>query len=444
MRLIKRALALFLVLLLSIESFAAVVSDNDGSAFITKAEFDSLKNDFQSQIDQYNTSIDSKIDGAIAAYLAGVRVSVTERIRLNLDKITDHIIFWTSSRDFAYHPNRPLFSECFVWGEYYLTTAFSLEYNKPFNSYNIETGTLKNGFFNVAECANWNDKFTQKCEYFFGGQDDQGYIGGRWPASSGWEGLRSISLSEQSGWGHSLWDISSTREKALAPDNTGGWRYANSYVSLSTLKAATTELVLAPFSDAETYVRDTGNEENQAATITGSANQSMDFASSYWGDIQDERLGTLQTKDPTTLSRTEKTNLWPNINGSGVSIPWLTKKYKVKKHKFAPLISVSGFDEPIEKGVLLYTTERDGKYDLTFTASNDGYGLFYVGPTAISNWGTPTSRVDGVNYVECTANRKTSFTIDSKKDDLLCFIYYPNDPEAIGRLTFDDAYFISE
>ena len=75
-RWIKRVTALLLVLLLSIESFAAVVSDNDGSAFITKAEFDSLKNNFQSQIDSYNTSLDSKIDGAIAAYLAGIRVSV--------------------------------------------------------------------------------------------------------------------------------------------------------------------------------------------------------------------------------------------------------------------------------------------------------------------------------------------------------------------------------
>ena len=68
-------LALFLVVLMSINSFGAVVSDNDGSAFITKAEFDSLKNDFQRQIDQYNTSIDSKIDGAIASYLAGVSLS---------------------------------------------------------------------------------------------------------------------------------------------------------------------------------------------------------------------------------------------------------------------------------------------------------------------------------------------------------------------------------
>ena len=69
---VKQRIAWLLIALMSIESFAAVVGDNDGSAFITKAEFDSLKNDFQSQIDNYNTSIDSKIDGAIAAYLSGI------------------------------------------------------------------------------------------------------------------------------------------------------------------------------------------------------------------------------------------------------------------------------------------------------------------------------------------------------------------------------------
>ena len=74
-RFIKRRLALVVVLLLSIESFAAVVGDNDGAAFITKAEFDSMKNDFQSQLDRYNSSLDNKIDGAIATYLAGAKVT---------------------------------------------------------------------------------------------------------------------------------------------------------------------------------------------------------------------------------------------------------------------------------------------------------------------------------------------------------------------------------
>ena len=84
--------ALFLVFLLSIESFAAVVSDNDGSAFITKAEFDSLKNNFQNQIDQYNTSIDSKIDGAIASYLAGIKVEKMTDLPSLVEKYKD--IYW--------------------------------------------------------------------------------------------------------------------------------------------------------------------------------------------------------------------------------------------------------------------------------------------------------------------------------------------------------------
>ena len=84
---VKKLIALFLVVLISIESFGAVVSDNDGSAFITRAEFDSLKNDFQSQLDSYNTSIDAKIDDAISNYLSGIKTTVVEELDSLLNKI---------------------------------------------------------------------------------------------------------------------------------------------------------------------------------------------------------------------------------------------------------------------------------------------------------------------------------------------------------------------
>lgn len=64
-----------MVVLMSINSFAAVIGDNDGPSFITKAEFENLKEEFSKQIDRYNKSIDGKIDGAIAAYLAGIKIS---------------------------------------------------------------------------------------------------------------------------------------------------------------------------------------------------------------------------------------------------------------------------------------------------------------------------------------------------------------------------------
>ena len=72
---VKKLLALFLVVLMSIESFAAIVSDNDGTSFVTKAEFEALKNDFNEQVNNYNRSIESKIDGAIASYLSGIKVT---------------------------------------------------------------------------------------------------------------------------------------------------------------------------------------------------------------------------------------------------------------------------------------------------------------------------------------------------------------------------------
>ena len=82
-KILKMALCLFFAFLLSINSFAAIVSDNDGAAFVTKAEFEALKKDFADQITNYNSSIDSKIDGAIAQYLAGTRLSKKEIVKLD-------------------------------------------------------------------------------------------------------------------------------------------------------------------------------------------------------------------------------------------------------------------------------------------------------------------------------------------------------------------------
>ena len=62
-----------LVLLVNSSINAAVVSDNDGASFITKAEFDSAKNSFQATINDFNTSIDDKISNAISAYIAGAK-----------------------------------------------------------------------------------------------------------------------------------------------------------------------------------------------------------------------------------------------------------------------------------------------------------------------------------------------------------------------------------
>lgn len=77
----NKKISIFIItLLISFNSLAAVVSDSDGSAFITKKEFEGLKNDFNKQITRYNLSIDNKIDGAIASYLDGIKLDEKEHI----------------------------------------------------------------------------------------------------------------------------------------------------------------------------------------------------------------------------------------------------------------------------------------------------------------------------------------------------------------------------
>ena len=77
---IKKLYIVVLNIIMCMASFAAVVSDNDGAAFITKAEFDSLKNDFQQELVSNNSSLDNKIQSVIASYIEGVKNQKTEVI----------------------------------------------------------------------------------------------------------------------------------------------------------------------------------------------------------------------------------------------------------------------------------------------------------------------------------------------------------------------------
>lgn len=110
---ISKIVAVLLIFCLSINNIAAIVSDNDGSAFVTKAEFDSLKNNLQSQIDQFNSSVDSKIDAAIAQYLAGITVSSEQTLVSLLSsegKYGGYIEYWCSSTSDAFDTEEKKYS----------------------------------------------------------------------------------------------------------------------------------------------------------------------------------------------------------------------------------------------------------------------------------------------------------------------------------------------
>ena len=85
-------MALFIVALLNINSYAAV-SGNDGSAFVTKAEFDALVNTFNEQMDDYEDTLVTKVDGAIANYLNSLSNEVTINLTPLINRLQENDTF---------------------------------------------------------------------------------------------------------------------------------------------------------------------------------------------------------------------------------------------------------------------------------------------------------------------------------------------------------------
>ncbi len=185
-RIVKKYIAAFLIVLMSIENFAAVVGDNDGAAFITKAEFDSLKNNFQSQIDQYNTSIDSKIDGAIASYLAGITVSSVDQVTLPL-----------STYKKVYCFNKPI-NTTYCWPSFglFTTIAFHNIYGGvPFNGYWSDYMRTTTGYTG-ADPNQWR-------EWYFSGN---AYININYINNSVCKKAKITGVNESTGTGNAIWD----------------------------------------------------------------------------------------------------------------------------------------------------------------------------------------------------------------------------------------------
>lgn len=155
---INRALIFIFCILMCITNFAAVVSDNDGSAFITKAEFDSLKNEFQSQLNQYNSNIDGKIEGAIAGYLSGAKEDKEETMLSPKSLLTYPLKFqmknklfdwgqWTVNGATPYWaPNYSVY----LWGR---RSSCTMLIDKTFTS-NVINKTFYNGSWQATASGN--------------------------------------------------------------------------------------------------------------------------------------------------------------------------------------------------------------------------------------------------------------------------------------------------
>ena len=81
-KIIRKSILMFMIVVLAGKTFSAVVSDNDGTAFISYSEYDSLRSDFQKVLDGFNTGIDAKIANAIAQYIKSANSETTEKVSM--------------------------------------------------------------------------------------------------------------------------------------------------------------------------------------------------------------------------------------------------------------------------------------------------------------------------------------------------------------------------
>lgn len=126
-KIFKKVIFLFGILIV-IKSYAAITSDNDGSVFISNAEFDALKSTFQGQLDNYFQNIDSKIDNAIASYLSGIKVTTEETGTLDLYRwmknfSADEIYYNWKATDALFNEKNYIMAYWSICGNLFFTAA---------------------------------------------------------------------------------------------------------------------------------------------------------------------------------------------------------------------------------------------------------------------------------------------------------------------------------
>ena len=157
----KKLTICLIFLLFTMNVYSAVVSDSDGNSFVTKQEFETYKEKFNKQIDQYNRSIDSKIDGAISSYLDGIsytRVEVlnnctsllkyplniymNSKYYFDIDKYKDEL------EGYVWEPN---WSWKFVCNWWWGTVPVFATWSRP------DTDNINNKFYSISTDLSGND-----------------------------------------------------------------------------------------------------------------------------------------------------------------------------------------------------------------------------------------------------------------------------------------------
>lgn len=457
-------------LFLSMNVSAAVVSDNDGSAFITKAEFDSLKNNFQAQIDQYNSSIDEKIDFAISAYIAGISVSRKKTLNLyltNQGKYGNYILKWNSSTTkvwddkSAKKANLVFDISDFDW-DYAKDTA-----SKPWSENTLYyAGYLRGRGEHVGESSLDNVKYlTSKKVKFRYSNGTQGYVYERKKMYSSiylnmtqWTPYRNAATVTYWNMGGpaAVLNTNYTNMKqdvsnlyidyfALGQNNKTWseepkWSYAfTGWVSLTSTELDNDwnyELV-CPNSTANDYYWD---PEDKTSNVR-------------LGTQVDSELSTRYTTPVSTVGGSAtQWHLHTDINSvdfhpraqQPIYIPWCEKYVSNNEMELLTIKNVNENNRKVKNGVIIYEIIEKGKMTITLNADYVGTAEFYISDNPTDTW--PSGSIISKQINEANRDIKLSFE-EFKTEDFGKYIwmrYLPTDTTKDAVIKIVDAYIESE
>lgn len=456
-RILKKALCLFFAFLLSIESLAAVVSDNDGSTFITKAEFEGLKRDFADQITNYNSSIDNKIDGAIASYLAGIKLEKEEDLECLLDKDGYYneafYVFWNGRTDTYrigddYH--YALFDVFFsavdwkegtnadknndeLWGlqseakniHDYISNSTMIPYNVA-KLYKVKTSATSYEYRLLYEKVSNHIKFN----LFF-----------QFPSMT-W-GIESRAAEEwwNSGELRNLLELNATR---LTQDNLKNnlmtyfrryytdkkavvasvWKQC--YATLVQDESDASEIVLHPFSTAREKIWDPENTTEVLEWDT-------------WGAGYPNEMPVIGIPHAVPgymdISRTPAYH-WGVYIPARIALPWqlLTDSVNLKERKLQNLIDADAKNSSASNGLVLgHIPDYNKEMTLIMegNATTSGTIFVYVGEDAVSNWETTAFKGKKVTV---TAGSKFKVQYDDVKKNETVWLMFKNSDSTTNGL----------
>ena len=450
---VKIEITCIILLIVAINVQAAIVSDNDGSAFVTKAEFESLKENFNGQIDNYNTSIDKKIDGAIASYLAGIRLTKKEPIA------NKYVTFKTATNQFL---------RLLKWdksNEYCLNEAVSSTGDRQNVYQNIQwyfSNMGNNQTSGYQTLVGPTENTTKENRIEVGKLNNIKYWGLYQPIV---RCVSELDYYSNSGYGTSIFGWApiqtSTFEPVMRKERGVGRSYRTKYGSStnwyfeynfikynetlpSDLRTLNMDMIrIAPLST---------KNEGTIPPAPGVNDADFDYDNANYGE---NKFGSGAQTEITALDTTVYTrtnDIWipaSNIAGAGgrIYVDLIAKWFRVRKYNelsFDVIDEIYGFPCPMKSGLpvsdkTIFKAEDKVKVTVENPTTN-GYLIPYVSEAPSDTWnGAKSTYTSGTKYRVTAGNKKEiEIDINTKMNDGVVFVVWlPDTASVMPTLTIE-------